>query len=140
MTEGIAKSSPGRPSSLGGAILLSLVNLIPVSCGVSSIVVTSAGSDGAYELKCQTSLPRCLERADTVCQGSRYEVLHATDDRAYRGPLDAFENENRSSSASIRCLTRGESLLQRSDHQATATGASVVPQTPQAPTPMKTAN
>lgn len=109
MTEIIAKGAPGGlPSS--GRIILLLANFIPASCGSSSIVVTAAGSDGAYELTCQTSLPRCLERADTVCQGSRYEVLHATDDRAYRGPLDAFESENRSSSASIRCLTRGTSL------------------------------
>jgi hypothetical protein len=129
MTKGIVEGSVVERSPRWRSILM-FVNLMLASCGVSSTVVTSAGPDGAYELRCQTSLPRCLERVDAVCGGSRYEVLHATDDRAYRGPLDSFETETRSSSASIRCLARGQSLLQGSDHQATATVTAVEPQSP----------
>jgi hypothetical protein len=112
--------------------LPALVALVLASCGVSSAVVTTTGSDGIYELKCQTSLPRCLEQADTVCRGSRYEVVHATDDRSYRGPLDAFESETRSSSASVRCLARGRSILEGSEHQPAASVTGVAPQSSQA--------
>ena len=96
---------------------LALVAFILANCGGSSVVVTAAGSDGVYELRCETSLPRCLEQVDSVCRGSRYAVIHATDDRAYRGSLGTFESETRSSSASVRCLARGRVILERSDHQ-----------------------
>src|SRR5262245_55033909 len=81
-----------------------------MGCGTWFSASTDYRTDGTISIKCQASLPRCLERAEDACSGSRYEVLSATDSHDYYGP-GSFENQRRSSEALIRCGPRGRSMF-----------------------------
>ena len=85
---------------------------------MTSGTTTDRLSDGRYELKCQGPLSRCLDRADELCQGTRYRVLQASDDRDYVGPTGYMEREIRTSHAVIRCGNRGKSLFASGEKDA----------------------
>lgn len=103
--------------------LIVALDLTLAACAPVSSVTRRAGGEGSYDLTCATSLAHCLEQVDELCHGSRYEVVHATDDRSYRGPSGSFEKETRSSTASIRCLPRGRSIFEPSEQQHKAIDA-----------------
>jgi hypothetical protein len=86
--------------------------LIVTLAGCSALSTGSAErqADGTVLLRCRTSLPRCLERAEDACHGARYDVVRATDNRDYSGPQSS-ESEERSSEAVVRCGLRGRLLF-----------------------------
>jgi hypothetical protein len=91
---------------------LSLLILPLAACGTFSTGSTEFRPDGTVMLKCSTSLPRCLERAEEACHGTRYEVLSAADNHDYYGPSNVSQQtEVRSSEAVVRCGQQGWSLF-----------------------------
>jgi hypothetical protein len=113
--------------------LLATLALFVAGCATFATASTHRLPDGAYELVCTTSLPRCLDHADDVCQGAGYDVVRAKDQRDYRGPGGIGEAETRTSSAVVRCGSRGGAPLLGGSKPTPAESAP--PPTPPAPSP-----
>jgi hypothetical protein len=105
-----------RTTTLAGALALALAL---AGCGLLSGGVTAEHlADGNWQLKCKASLARCLERADELCHDASYKIVSASDDRDFYGPQDV-PYEVRSSTAVIRCGTRGRPLFGSGGEAAT---------------------
>jgi hypothetical protein len=72
------------------------------ACAVGPKVTTERRPDGIYHLKCGTTLQRCLDEAESVCDHQRYAVLRAFDVHEYKGDPTA-RTEFRTSEAFVRC-------------------------------------
>lgn len=99
---------PARVSHLFPVVGIA-VALVVVGCVMGPKVTTENLSSGAYRLTCDDSLPRCLEKVDSLCMGTRYEVVRAKDNRDYVGSAPA-EREIRSSEAVVRCGSRSKTM------------------------------
>jgi hypothetical protein len=104
--------------------LLSLTSWL--RCGSAPPFASHRLADGSYELACQAPLSLCLDHVDDVCHGTPYDVIGAHDRRKSTDvQLGTYQNEVRSSDATVRC-TRNKPLFG---------GSSEPRQTPQAPQP-----
>lgn len=100
-------------------------------CAATAPAVTESLPHDTFRLKCQTPLPRCLERAEGICRGNRYTVLRAVDNHNYTGASGVAENEFRSSEALLRCGSRGKALWgAEADPMAQAAPPSAAPGQP----------
>ena len=85
-----------------------------MGCGsLNPDVKTESLGNGEFHLQCKGPLANCLEEADRLCMGSRYEVRSARDDRDYFGPATVAETEVRTSEAVIGCGQRGRNFFAR---------------------------
>jgi len=99
------------------------IALALAGCGTGSTAAVEYRHDGTIALRCRTSLPRCLERAEDACHGTRYEVLSAIDDHADLGSAGVpVETETRSSQAIVRCGPKGWSLFRPTPKDAGTDG------------------
>jgi hypothetical protein len=99
--------SPRRIARVG----LLACGLAVAGCASWSTASTSRRPDGTFELRCKGALSGCLEAVDSLCQGARYDVVSAADERDYRDGKGLGESETRSSVAVIRCGSRGRALF-----------------------------
>lgn len=91
---------------------IAAVALSLVACGSWLRATVEHHDDGTFTITCRDSLPRCLERAEETCHGSRYEVLNAVDTHDYYGPGDVtLQTETRTSTALVRCGPHGRPLF-----------------------------
>jgi hypothetical protein len=105
-------------------MVLGLASL--AACGaLNGGVKTQSLGNGEFHLQCKGALANCLEEADNLCMGSRYEVRSAHDDRDYFGPGSVGETEVRTSEAVIWCGPRGRDLFARTGRGGA--GGSAIP-------------
>jgi hypothetical protein len=104
-------------------MVLGLAGLVACA-GSNGDVKTRSLGNGEFRLECKGALANCLEAADRLCMGNRYEVRSAKDDRDYFGPATIAETEVRTSEAVIWCGPRGRVLFARPPSGSTgSTGA-----------------
>jgi hypothetical protein len=95
---------PGR-----GALLRRLLvcGSLTLACANASAFKRQALPDGSYRVECDQRLSRCLIAIEEVC-AKGYDVVQASDDVNYRGPIEPNE-PTLNSQVTARCKT--ESVL-----------------------------
>ncbi|MES1172422.1 MAG: hypothetical protein ABUL77_04220 [Bacteroidota bacterium] len=121
---------------LGCVALGSAAASVPLGCAgsLSNAPSEERRPDGTFHLKCKTSLPRCLDRAEELCHGTRYKVLSADDHHDYMGGQGSMtEHEVRASEAVFRCGARGRMLWGKDEPALAVAGDAGAAASPGAP-------
>jgi len=100
--------APARGVALAAFVALGLSGACAL---LNRNVKTQSLGNNEFRLECQGSLSRCLDEADNICLGSRFEVISGKDKRDYFGPAGLTESEVRTSEAVIRCGHRGRAIF-----------------------------